>query len=91
MTRSSNNNGDADALATQALVLADAMRPLLAGNDPATQGGALGELVATFLLAHAPDLRKRMLTLHVELVSDLVAHAVKGGHDPWQRKRKPGT
>lgn len=82
---------DTYRLATRALVLADEIAPLLAGKAPEAQGGALADLVATFLLGHAPALRKRMLTLHVELVSDLVAHAVAGGRDPWRRKRKPGT
>jgi hypothetical protein len=48
------------------------IRPLLANQPPDIQGGVLIELLATFIAGHHPLLRDELLTLHVNIVRELV-------------------
>jgi hypothetical protein len=61
-----------DAEALRARVLANALKPLLAGHGGGIQGAALVELVALHLAGHPPQVREQMLALHVETVRELV-------------------
>jgi hypothetical protein len=64
----------------QAYDMVTAIRPILAGKAPHTQGIALADLVATWIASHAvvnntkatSEMRERMLKLHVEYVRQLV-------------------
>ena len=52
--------------------LVDQIRPLLAGHDPAIQGGALADLLAIFVAGHHPDIRERVMAETVAAARDLV-------------------
>lgn len=65
--------------AVSAAKLAEAIKPLLAGQPPAVAGAALADLVALFICGHVADgllmtkkLRETMLDLHVKLVRALM-------------------
>jgi hypothetical protein len=66
------------AAAELAEQLEDGCRAVLARHPPALQGAALAALVATWLAGHRPEVRDKMLELHVDGVRNLVPH-----YDPW--------
>ena len=49
------------------------MMPILAGNDPGTQGVALADLLAVWLVCHEPNMREEVLTNFLELMRDLLS------------------
>jgi hypothetical protein len=49
-----------------------AIKPLLAGQEPAIQGAALAELLAIFLAGHHPAAREEIRAMHISAVRDLV-------------------
>jgi hypothetical protein len=59
-----------DAWAT--LKVVEIIRPFLAGRHPAVQSAILGELLATWLAGHPPEVRKDILSDHIDLVLGLV-------------------
>jgi hypothetical protein len=67
--------------------IVDAIRPLLAGKDPAIQGAVLADLLAIFLAGHHPELREDILELHIDAVRELIpvneAALFPGGDPPW--------
>ncbi len=60
--------------------IVDAIRPILAGHPPDLQGAALADLLAIWLAGHiipgqpakTKALRKRLLTMHVAIVRELI-------------------
>lgn len=83
---------DSGAMATEAIELAEAMRPLLAGKPPGVQGGALAELVAIWVAGHHPALRDIILPHWVETMKQMIPVAEKEifGDGPrpggWERQ-----
>lgn len=49
-------------------VLTEKLKPLLAGQPPGAQGGALGELVSLWIAGHRPDLRQEIVDAWLEMV-----------------------
>ena len=49
------------------------MMPILAGNDPGTQGVTLADLLAVWLVCHEPNMREEVLTNFLELMRDLLS------------------
>jgi hypothetical protein len=65
--------------ATQATIIIDKIRPILAGHNEHVQAAVLGYLLHLFVLGHhaqdpteQDDLDTELLTLHTELVRDMV-------------------
>jgi hypothetical protein len=63
----------------EAIQIIDAIRPLLAGKEPAIQGAALADLLATWLAGHFADtpaatsqLRAQLLKEHITVVRELI-------------------
>lgn len=61
------------------------IKPMLAGLPSEIQGATLAELLALWIAGHAPELRSRVLDLHVLMVEKLVPVAEwelfgKAGH-----------
>jgi hypothetical protein len=54
-----------------AFELVEKIKPLLCGVGPDVQGAALAELLSLFLAGHAPEVRARVLELHLDVVRDL--------------------
>lgn len=67
----------------RALVIAEQIKPLLHGRDPAVQGAALAEIVSIYFTGHRPELREEAITLWLKTMRDLVAHNAPRG--PWGR------
>lgn len=59
--------------------IVDTVKPVFAGAHPAIQGAALADLLAKFIAGHDPELREKVLELHIEGVRELVPH-----NDPRQ-------
>jgi hypothetical protein len=58
--------------AETALQIGERVKPLLAGHPPEVQGAVLADLLAIWLVGHAPALREQMLALHIEMVRELI-------------------
>jgi len=63
--------------AKAALELARKLRPALAGESGGVQGAALAELLSIWLAGHPPELRERLLTMHIDHVRQLVPENAK--------------
>ena len=70
----------------------EAIRPLLAGRTPEVQGAVLADLLAIFLAGHHPELREKLLAMHIDGVRNLIApnekaiFAQRGGKPPgWEK------
>jgi hypothetical protein len=48
------------------------IRPMLAGKHPALQSAVVADLAAIWLAGHHRDLREELLTIHVQLIRELV-------------------
>lgn len=81
--------------AKRAFALVQRISPLLADQEPAVQGAALADLLATFLAGHvvvgsfeeSEHLRDHYLALHVELVRKLIPENYKMRIEPQLKKR----
>ncbi len=60
------------ARAQESIGRAKAFHPLLAGLDPSVQGAILADLLATFILGHANEIRGDILESHLNVVIDLI-------------------
>lgn len=79
-------------LMLEALALANAMRPLLAGRGPEVQGAALADLVSIFFAGHHPALREEAIEAWVQCMRDLIPDSEQelfphGKPEGWE---KPG-
>jgi hypothetical protein len=72
------NTDEADAHTAENLV--DTIKPAFAGLPPAVQGAALADLLAIWIAGHDPELREKVLEIHIEGVRALVPH-----NDPRQQ------
>jgi hypothetical protein len=52
--------------------LADAIKPILAGEHPAVQGATLADLTAIWLAGHPAELRDQLLAMHLSEVLRLL-------------------
>lgn len=77
---------EAEAMRLVAADLVEKIRPLLAGNEPEVIGCALAELLAILLAGHHPDLRKKLLKLHMQAVRDLVKPCE---HELFAQRKRP--
>jgi hypothetical protein len=59
-------------LSEDAVGIAARCHPILAGQHPAIQGGALADLVAMWLVGHDADVREALLVAHIQAVRELV-------------------
>lgn len=50
------------------------VKPVFAGLHPAVQGAALADLLAMWIAGHEPEVREKLLELHIEGVRALVPH-----------------
>lgn len=60
-----------DTRAPRAFAIARQCEPLLKGQPPEIQGGALAELVSIWLAGHHPDIREQVLQFWIETVREL--------------------
>jgi hemolysin-activating ACP:hemolysin acyltransferase len=58
--------------ATLAQNLSERVHPILAGQSPQVQGAVLADLLATWLAGHAPQIRKLVLTHHIDMMMPLI-------------------
>lgn len=70
-------NTNASEQASKALEIANQIRPLLAGQQPETQGAVLAELLSLWIAGWAPSLREEVLMRHMEFVRNLVESSEK--------------
>lgn len=65
--------------------LVSAIRPMLAGRDPAVISATLADLLAMLIAGHHPDLRRDVLKQHMTLVRDLIPQNEKQmfGDEGW--------
>jgi hypothetical protein len=75
MSDDHDHSQKAQALAAELLVAS--IRPLLAGLPPEIVGAVLGELTATYIAGHAPDLRAETHQMLIDLTNDLVPVVVE--------------
>lgn len=54
--------------------LVSTVKPVFAGLPPPVQGAALADLLAMWIAGHEPELREKLLELHIEGVRALVPH-----------------
>ncbi len=52
--------------------LGEAIAPLLAGHTPVAQGAILADLMALWLVSHAPRDRDRLLDLQVSFIRKMI-------------------
>jgi hypothetical protein len=71
-------------VAEKALDLAARIKPMLAGNPPGVQSGALVELVALFLAGHPPEVRESVAAVFLDAVMEMVPVVERELGMPWQ-------
>jgi hypothetical protein len=67
--------------------LTNSIKPLLAGKSPDVIGAVLGDLVSLFVVGHHPSVREQILTLHIDMVRDLMPIAeeeIFPNGSPWE-------
>ena len=62
----------ADSTVERAHQVAETIRPMLAGHGPDVQGAVLVQLVALHLAGHPPEMRSRLMALHITCVREMV-------------------
>jgi hypothetical protein len=72
MSKKPPKRGAIDRRSVEVDRIVERVMPLLAGRAPEVQGGILGDLVAIFIAGHHPALREEMLSMHINLVRQLV-------------------
>jgi hypothetical protein len=72
------SDDEADRRATQVAAIVERIRPILAGNQPEVQGGALADLFSMFIAGHfdadgrTAELREAMITEWLITVRQLI-------------------
>lgn len=56
----------------QAMAVVEQIKSHLAGQGPAVQGAALADLLAIWLAGHPPEMRDRLLDMHIAKVRELI-------------------
>ena len=49
------------------------LQPMLKGHPPELQGAVLADLLAIFLVGHAPQIREEILRVHLQAMRPLIA------------------
>lgn len=84
MTSDTLSQPDDDAADVhEAEKLEEQVRPLFAGHQAPIQGAALAGLLASWLAGHHPEVRERLIELHIEGVRALIPY-----NDPWPPEGK---
>ena len=68
----SDRRTDYGDMASEAMVLAGRIRPLLARQDPGIVGAVLVDLLASFIAGHHPETRAEQLEMFVEHVEKII-------------------
>jgi len=72
--------------------LVEAIKPIMAGQNPAIQGAVLGDLMAMWLAGHPDFIREAMLELqmsHIRRLMPIMEARLFGGHGHPQNQGKP--
>jgi hypothetical protein len=75
------DDGSNEVMADVAEAIVERCRPHLAGQHAAIQGAALADLLATWIAGHDPEVRDKVLGIHIDGVRALIPH-----NDPRQHE-----